>query len=174
MFTANKFAAKKITWFNRNQSNTWTIEWAKDVGFFLKSGLPLIEGLQASKLRLNNSQKLLVDLIIEGLYEGMQLSQILEGFGIFPTLFLGLLQVAEATGQYAQAFEDYATLREEELQFFQQLRTSLQYPIILVVVILGMLVGFSEFLLPTAMQFFQQNNFEQQISTKLFINFTKN
>jgi type II secretory pathway component PulF len=162
---------QKFSWLSNNHSGTWTIEWAKDVGFFLKQGLGLIESLSASKLRLNSSQKQLVDLITEGLYVGMPLSQILLEYGIFPKLFLGLLQVAEATGQYAQSFEDYALLREEEQQFFKQLRTSLQYPLILVVVILAMVVGFSEFLLPTAMEFFKQNNFEQQLATKLFIQF---
>lgn len=163
---------QKFSWLQKNNSNTWTIEWAKDVGFFLNQGLELIESLHASKLRLNSTQKQQIDLIIESLYTGMSLSQILQELGIFPKLFLGLLQVAEATGQYAQAFEDYAILREEELQFFKQLRTSLQYPIILVVVIFGMLLGFSEFLLPSAMQFFKQNNFEQHFATELFIHFT--
>ena len=132
----------------------------------------LVEGLKASKLRLHKTQKQLIDLTIEGLHNGAQLSQILGEFGIFPQIFLGLLQVAEATGQYAQAFEDYAILKEEEVQFFKQLRTSLQYPLILVLVILGMLIGFSEFLLPTALQFFQQNNFEQQLVTQIFIKFS--
>ena len=163
---------QKFSWLKKNNSSTWTIEWAKDVSFFLKQGLALIESLHASKLRLNSAQKQQIDLIIEGLYAGMSLSQILQEFGIFPKLFLGLLQVAEATGQYAQAFEDYAMLREEEQQFFKQLRTSLQYPIILVVVIFGMLLGFNEFLLPSAMQFFKQNNFEQHLATKLFIHFS--
>ena len=156
----------------QRRSNAWTIEWAKDVSFFLQSGLSLVEGLKASKLRLHKTQKQLIDLTIEGLHNGAQLSQILGEFGIFPQIFLGLLQVAEATGQYAQAFEDYAILKEEEVQFFKQLRTSLQYPLILVLVILGMLIGFSEFLLPTALQFFQQNNLEQQLVTQIFIKFS--
>ncbi len=162
---------QRFSWFNSNRSGVWTIEWSKDVGFFLKQGLDLIESLHASKLRLNTAQKQVVDLITEGLYAGQPLSKILQDFRVFPKLFLGLLQVAEATGQYAQAFDDYAILREEEQQFFKQLRTSLQYPLILVVIILGMVVGFSEFLLPTAMEFFKQNNFEQQLVTKLFVQF---
>ena len=162
---------QRFSWLNNNHSGAWTIEWAKDVGFFLKQGLSLLESLHASKLRLNLAQKQLVDLIVEGLYAGMPLSQILLEYGVFPKLFLGLLQVAEETGQYAQAFEDYALLREEEQQFFKQLRSSLQYPIILMVVILGMVVGFSEFLLPIAMEFFNHNNLEQQLATKLFVRF---
>ncbi len=160
-----------FAWLNNHQSGTWTIEWAKDVGFFLKQGLSLLESLHTSKLRLNLAQKQLVDLIIEGLYAGLPLSQILLEYGVFPKLFLGLLQVAEATGQYAQAFEDYALLRAEEQQFFKQLRSSLQYPLILMVVVLGMVVGFSEFLLPTAIEFFSHNNLEQQLATKLFVQF---
>jgi type II secretory pathway component PulF len=167
-----RLQSQKFSWLKKNNSNTWTIEWAKDVGFFLNQGLELIESLHASKLRLNSTQKQQIDLIVESLYAGMSLSQILQELRIFPKLFLGLLQVAEATGQYAQAFEDYAVLREEELQFFKQLRTILQYPIILVVVIFGMLLGFSEFLLPSATQFFKQNNFEQHFATELFIHFT--
>ena len=85
---------------------------------------------------------------------------------------IGLLYVSEATGQYAQAFEDYAFLRQEKAEFFKQLRTSLQYPIVLAIIIFGMVIGFSEFLFPMALEFFKSNNFEQHLATTLFIHFT--
>ena len=164
---------QRFAWLRNSRSNSWTIEWAKDVGFFLKQGLSLLESLSASKLRLNQSQKLFIDTVLEGLYAGFPLSQILSEHQVFPKLFVGLLKVAEGTGQYAQAFEDYAILRQEEAEFFKQLRSSLQYPLILTFVILGMVVCFSEFLLPIALEFFKSNNFEQHMATTMFISFAE-
>ncbi len=164
---------QRFAWLHHSRSNGWTIEWAKDVGFFLKQGLSLLECLAASKLRLNQSQKQLIDTMLEGLYAGSPLSQILSEHQIFSKLFIGLLKVAEASGQYAQAFEDYAYLKQEETEFFQQLRSSLQYPLILTFVILGMVVCFSEFLFPVALEFFKSNNFEQHLATTLFISFAE-
>lgn len=164
---------QRFSWLRNNRSNTWTIEWAKDVGFFLKQGLSLLESLQASKLRLNQTQKQFIDVLLEGLYGGSTLSKILSEHQIFPKLFIGLLYVSEATGQYAQAFEDYAFLRQEEAEFFKQLRTSLQYPLVLAIIIFGMVIGFSEFLFPVALEFFKSNNFEQHLATTLFIHFAE-
>lgn len=164
---------QRFSWLHSSRSNNWTIEWAKDVGFFLRAGLSLLESLVASKLRLNQSQKQFVDMVLEELYAGLSLSQILPQHQIFSKLFIGLLKVAEATGQYAQAFEDYAVLRLEETEFFKQLRSSLQYPLILSVVILGMIICLSEFLFPVALEFFKNNNFEQQLATTLFISFAE-
>ena len=165
---------KRFSWLYKNSSNTWTIEWAKDMGFFLKQGLSLLESLQTSKLRLNQRQKQLIDILLEGLYAGATLSQILAEHPLFPKIFIGLLNVSEVTGQYAQAFEDYALLRQEEADFFKQLRTSLQYPLVLTIIILGMVIGFSEFLFPVAIEFFRNNNFEQHLATTLFIHFAEN
>jgi|688.fasta_scaffold153692_3 type IV pilus assembly protein PilC len=165
--------AQRFSWLYKNSSNTWTIEWAKDMGFFLKQGLSLLESLQTSKLRLNQRQKQLIDILLEGLYAGATLSQILAEHPLFPKIFIGLLSVSEVTGQYAQAFEDYALLRQEEADFFKQLRTSLQYPLVLTIIILGMVIGFSEFLFPVALEFFRNNNFEQHLATTLFIHFAE-
>jgi type II secretory pathway component PulF len=82
---------QRFSWFNSNRSGVWTIEWSKDVGFFLKQGLDLIESLHASNLRLNTAQKQVVDLITEGLYAGQPLSKILQDFRVFPKLFLTLI-----------------------------------------------------------------------------------
>lgn len=164
---------QRFSWLYNIRSNGWTIEWAKEMGFFLRSGLSLLESLNASKLRLNPSQKQLIDTILEGLYAGLPLSQVLSEYQIFSKLCIALLRVAESTGQYAQAFEDYAVLRQEEIEFFKQLRSSLQYPLILTFVIVGMVVGFSEFLFPVALEFFKNNHFEQHVATTLFISFAE-
>lgn len=164
---------QRFSWPLRQSSNLWTIEWAKDVGFFIKQGLSLVESLKASKLRLTKNQKQFIDILLERLYAGLTLSQILSEYQIFPKLFIGLLSISEATGQYAQAFEDYALLRQEEVEFFKQLRTNLQYPLILTMTIFAMIIAFSEFLLPVALDFFKSNNFEQHIATILFIHFAK-
>jgi type II secretory pathway component PulF len=164
---------QRFAWLYNNRSNGWTIEWAKEMGFFLRAGLSLLESLAASKLRLSPSQKQLIDTILERLYAGLPLSQVLSEHQIFSKLFIGLLKVAESTGQYAQAFEDYAAIRQEEIEFFKQLRSSLQYPLILTFVIFGMIVGFSEFLFPVALEFFKNNHLEQHIATTLFISFAE-
>jgi type IV pilus assembly protein PilC len=164
---------QRFSWLRNNRSNIWTIEWAKDVGFFLRAGLSLSESLAASKLRLKQEKKQFIDMLLEGLYGGLSLSQILSEHKIFPKLFIGLLKVAEATGQYAQAFEDYALLKQEETEFFKQLRSSLQYPLVLSFIILGMVIGFSEFLFPVALEFFKNNNLEQHVSTTWFIHFAE-
>ncbi len=122
---------------------------------------------------MNQAQKHFIDVLLEGLYAGLSLSQILSEHQIFPKLFIGLLKVAESTGQYAQAFEDYSLLRQEETEFFKQLRSSLQYPLVLTIIILGMVIGFSEFLFPVALEFFKSNNFEQHYATTLFIHFAE-
>ncbi|MCE2715839.1 MAG: type II secretion system F family protein [Pseudomonadota bacterium] len=162
---------QKYLRFSNTGSLFWTINWARDMSFFLKQGLSLIESLNLSKLSLNKNQKQFIDIIINKLHAGLTLSQIFTNYPIFPKLFTALLSISEATGQYAQAFEDYSLIKQEEIDFLKKLRTSLQYPFILSLSLLIMLLLFNEFLLPVTLDFFAKNNFEQHSATRLFIQF---
>lgn len=161
---------KKFRFLSKN-STSWTIEWSRDMSFFLKQGLSLVESLEISKLGLNKNQKQFIDIVINKLHTGLTLSQIFTRYSVFPKLFIGLLSISEAAGQYAQAFEDYALIKQEEIDFLKKLKTSLQYPFILSLILLVMVLLFNEFLLPVTLDFFTQNNFEQHSTTHLFIQF---
>lgn len=156
-----------------SSSFSWTIEWSRDMSFFLKQGLSLSESLEISKLRLNKHQKQFIDMVLSKLHMGLTLSQIFSQYPIFPKLFIGLLNISEATGQYTQAFEDYALIKQEGVDFSKKLKASLQYPLILAITLLTMIVLFSQLLLPVALDFLIQNNYEQHIATRLFIYFSK-
>lgn len=157
--------------FLNRDSIRWTIEWSRDMSFFLKQGLSLSQSLEMSKLRLKKSQKQFIDVVISELHTGLTLSQIFSKHSIFSKFFISLLSISEATGQYAQAFEDYALIKNEETDFFKKLKSSLQYPLILGIILFVTIILFCDFLLPVALDFFAQNNFEQHQTTRLFIDF---
>ena len=164
---------KQLSWLQRYHSNIWTIDWTKDMGLFLRKGLSLLESLQVSKLRLTKKQQQFINILLDGLYAGLPLSQIISEHKVFPKLLVGLLKVAESTGQYAEAFEDFALLKKQEIEFFKQLRTSLQYPILLTIMIFTMILGFNEFLFPVVLDFFKSNNFELTNTTIFFLKFAE-
>src|SRR3989338_1598620 len=91
----------------------------------------------------------------------------------FPNLLISFLSVAEVSGEYAGAFADFAAIAKEKKEFSTNLWKSLQYPIILILIMFAMLIGFSEFLLPSFLGFFQQNDFAIEASTMIFIEFAK-
>lgn len=157
--------------FVNKRSVSWITEWSLDMSFLLKQGLSLPNSLEISKLRLNKNQRQFIDMIVNELHSGLTLSQIFSKYPSFPKLLINLLGISESAGQYAQAFEDYASIKREETDFFDKLKTNLQYPLILTIILFAMIILFSEFLLPTALDFFKQNNFEQPLATLLFISF---
>lgn len=162
---------KKFSFFKPSQN--WVIEWAQDVSFLLLKGLSLVESLLTSKIRLSHSKQNLIDEIIQSMHSGENLSNALSVHKEFPNLLISFLSVAEVSGEYASAFADFAVIAKEKKEFSSNLWKSLQYPIILILVMFAMLIGFSEFLLPSFLEFFQQNDFVIESSTMIFIEFAR-
>lgn len=154
-------------------NHDWAIEWANDMSFFLGKGLSLIESLLTSKIRLSQNKQRLIDEIIAEINAGNTLSQALFNHKEFPNLLNSFLAVGEVSGEYAQVFSDFANIAKERKEFTKNLWASLQYPLILMVVMFAMLIGFSEFLLPSFLEFFHQNDFAIESSTMIFIEFSK-
>lgn len=154
-------------------NHDWVIEWANDMSFFLGKGLSLVESLLTSKIRLSKNKQRLIDEVIAEINAGNTLSQSLCNHKEFPNLLNSFLGVGEASGEYAQAFFDFATIAKERKEFAKNLWASLQYPLILMFVMLAMLIGFSELLLPSFLEFFHQNDFAIESSTMVFIEFSK-
>lgn len=155
--------------FFKNQS--WVTEWAKDMGFFLNKGLSLIESLEISKTRLVKNKRQLIDEIIAEIHSGNRLSIAFKNTNEIPTLLISFINLAENNGRYKEAFLDFAAINQEKNDFSKSFLQSMQYPLILSIVMLLMLVGFCEFLLPSFLDFFEQNNLNISESTKIFISF---
>lgn len=151
----------------------WVTQWSKDISFFLDKRLSLVESLETSKISLNKQRQHLIDEIISEIHLGHTLSSALKNSGEIPDLLISFLTVGEASGAYAQAFLNYALICEERDNFSKGLWSSLPYPLALGLVMLMVIMGFSEFLLPSLTDFFKQNDFAPSETTLMFIKFSK-
>ncbi len=110
------------------------------LSLLLKSGVPLIEGLELS-IQVVSLQKMreAIDDGRETALKGGSFASTLKKYPLFPPLFLRMLSVAEESGNIEAMLSSIATIYDEELERSLTRFTTMLQPIILL--FLGIIVG---------------------------------
>lgn len=135
----------------------------KDVEFFtselallLNSGLKVDKGLE---ILLNNVEKpALRDMIrrvLGELKQGHKLSEALSHFKVFNSLYLGLVQIAEETGELANIFTKLSDELKYQLDLGDKVKQALVYPGVIMTVCILAIVFIFNFVVPNLAKIFQ-------------------
>ncbi|QBL09790.1 type II secretion system F family protein [Rheinheimera sp. D18] len=135
----------------------------KDIEFFttelallLKSGLRLDRGLTILQQNVENQALAnLLDNILQEIKQGHALSDALAANPAFDSLYIGLVKIAEETGQLADTFAKLSQEMKYQLELSAKIKQALVYPsVILFVCILALLFIFN-FVVPNMSQLFR-------------------
>ncbi len=156
----NKITPKDIYIFLRQLSN------------LILAGLPLVKAL--TNLSLQNTNQKLKNRIIdlkEKIQHGKTFSEALGGHtDIFSALEISMIKSAEATGKLPEVIVKIADLKERDITFNNRIRSSLAYPVLLIIVGSLTLFVLTTFVLPKFVVLFQDLGQELPIATKALIN----
>ena len=110
------------------------------LGVLLKSGVPMVEALEAVSLSVNNRVfRKKLSLFKENIRKGQSLSKCLSGEKLFPDILTNMVSVGEESGELSEMLNRIASTYESEVNRSVKTIVSLTEPV-LILVIGGILV----------------------------------
>lgn len=130
----------------------------KDLIFFLtqlstyiKAGIPLVDSLKivSRQFGKNKNYKRLFDTVIYDLTMGENFSTALSKQGeAFPKILVNMIKASEMTGELPEVLDDMADYFDEMNKTRKQMITALMYPLIVLVLSIGVIIFIMLFVIP--------------------------
>lgn len=136
----------------------------------LKAGVSVINALQMmSEQTENKSLRSATIALVDDLGKGETLSSAMRKQKVFPSIFVNLVAAGEATGSLETAFDRMATQFEKEAQLKAIIKKATIYPIIVLIVAVGVIFAMMTFVIPNFMAMFEDMDVEMPAMTKAVI-----
>lgn len=127
-----------------------------EISLLLTSGLRVDKGLE---ILLHNVEKpALRDMlqnVLQQLKQGHKLSESLAAFPVFSSLYVGLVQIAEETGELAATFQRLADELHYQMELREKIKQALVYPAVILTVCIAAIVFIFNFVVPNLTTLFQ-------------------
>jgi len=123
---------------------------ARQLSTLINAGLPLTQSLRTVQEQIDNrSFSLIISEVIADVEGGNAFAKSLAKHPkIFNTVFTSLIEAGEASGTLDQALERIAAQQEKDAEVLSKVRGALVYPVIVVIVILGVVIFMLTTVLP--------------------------
>jgi general secretion pathway protein F len=123
---------------------------SQELATLLKAGLPLLDSIESLAEKESSADtRAVLKSLTRLLYEGKSFSQALAGTpGVFPELFIALIQAGERTGALDDALTRYIAYRSRLDMLRQKIVGASVYPLLLLVVGGGVLVFLLGYVVP--------------------------
>lgn len=168
--------SKKTSWltmslFDNKITRRDLIFLFSELEFLVMSGIPLFEALHS--LRLQTQKKIIYNVltkITQQIEAGQSLSHSLDEFPEhFPLLIRKLVFAGEQTGKLYDALNTIVNTLERDERIIHQIRSTLIYPSMLVLVAVGVLVFMTLFIIPNFITLLEINFEDLPAITYIFI-----
>ena len=143
----------------------------------MRAGVPILDALQG--LRESTPSDGLAEVIgaiRESLDSGQDLSSAIKQHPeVFPSLYVSIIEIGEASGTLPESFLQLVSYLEQERETRNRIRSAMRYPLIVVGVIIAALVIINIFVIPAFATLFARFNAELPLPTRILIassNFT--
>lgn len=141
---------------------------ARNLSTTLGSGVTLLRSLELLSLQTESAKmETILKKCIEDIRGGLSLSEAISRHPQFSTLWRGIVEVGESSGNLSFVLEKLAEYLEMRMDFERKITSSLVYPFILVTIGTGAVVFFMKFLLPKFTDLFSQMNLELPFLTRV-------
>lgn len=136
-----------------------------------KAGVPIMQALRGLRDSTHNlAFAKVIDDLVTSLDSGLELSTALKRHPkVFPTLYISMVQVGEATGTLQEVFLQLATYLELEKDTRDRIKSALRYPIFVVVAISVAMFIINLFVIPAFAKVFASFRAELPWATKILI-----
>jgi type IV pilus assembly protein PilC len=177
---ADQGAEKKTPWYKREIYTAKPVKPAELMNFsrqlasFLRSGVPILDSL--SVVAEENSSKKLTEVVIDiqrRLRSGSSFGDSIAAQpNVFPGYYIAVCRAAELTGRLDDALEELAADLEREVASRRQLRSSLTYPVIVLMMATAAIIIMSAFVLPKFRSFYSGLGAKLPLPTRMLLGFT--
>lgn len=147
----------------------------RQLATFEGAGMPILTSLRALEEQTENwrFREILSDIKknVEG---GSELSDAMERFpNVFSVLYINMIRAGEAAGKLREILLRLAELGERDADTKAQIKTATRYPVIVIVVIVGVFIGITTFILPKFAALFERFDTELPLPTRVMLMINK-
>lgn len=166
-----KSALEKILeFFQRVRKKDLLIFW-RQFSTLLSAGVPIDRSLKALYRQTKNPNlKKALSEIISDVEEGLSLSNAFAKHPyIFSDFFIQLLKAAEISGRVEQTVNYIASFLEKEVSFSKKIFHALIYPVVVILLFIGVVILITVFVFPQLSDFFQGAQVQLPWITRFFL-----
>jgi len=136
----------------------------------IKAGVSVINALQMmSEQTENKTLKAAIIGLVDDLGKGETLSSAMKKQKAFPSIFVNLVEAGEATGSLETSFERMAIQFEKDAQLKAIIKKATTYPVMVMIVALGVVFAMMTFVIPNFMTMFDDMDVEMPKITQIVI-----
>jgi type IV pilus assembly protein PilC len=141
-----------ISFFSRKHKITekQLLLFTRKLSAMLSSGLPVVPALEMLRDQSENEGiKAILSTIVEEVNAGVSISKSFEKFpDTFDSVYLNLIKAGESSGSLEKFLDKICQSLEKKIKIMSSLRSALTYPIILLVVAIGVIIVMMTFVVP--------------------------
>ncbi len=136
----------------------------------LAAGIPIYEVVESLLEEAKGSQKLILETLRDDLVAG---NQVYVTFAKFPLVFdkvvINLIKAAEEAGTLETTLKDLKANIRQEMEFSDKLKSAMIYPLLIMIVFIGVLLMMLVVVIPKMTAVFERMNVELPLPTKVLI-----
>jgi len=162
-FFSNKVGQKDLVVFTRQ------------VSLMLVSGLTLVKALDILKDQATKeSVREMLDGVVTDIQEGSSFSKSLAKYpDVFSPVYIALVRTSEASGLLDKALGRLADNLEKQQKLGSTIKAALTYPVIIVVLMIGVVFIMMTFVIPKLSDLYKQLNVELPLATKIVVSMSQ-
>ena len=128
-----------------------------EMGMILRSGISALEGLELlMEDTRNDAERTLLDTMYQSMQSGGTFADALNRTGVFPSYLIHMTAIGEETGRLDDVMESLSAHYQREESLSRSIRSSLSYPLIMIILMLVVIVILITKVMPVFQQVFVQ------------------
>lgn len=156
--------------FMRGVSTKNKILFTKQLAVLLKSGVPLLQALELLTEQVEGRLRVILVTVKDDVKGGTSLADALAKYPkVFENIYIQLVRAGEASGKLEVILERLTSYLERREQVSKKIRSALQYPIMQLVIALGVVVLLLTYIVPQMTETFVAEGKELPFSTEILI-----
>ncbi len=144
---------------------------SRQLATILQSGIPLVEGLGILSQQVTNPAfKKIISNIQKEIKEGLAFSDSLKKYpNVFSELYINMVKAGEASGLLDEILDRLASYLERTVQLQHKIKSSLMYPIVVVLMAIGITAFLMVKVIPTFKEIFEMLEAKLPLPTRILI-----
>ncbi|MGC9006374.1 MAG: type II secretion system F family protein [Sulfurihydrogenibium sp.] len=143
----------------------------KELSIMTKSGVKIEKALTVIERSLDNVKlKKIVNEIVKDIKSGVTLPSAFEKHSIFDSLIVAVIKTGDSTGTLSESFSNIAEYLKFKIQFKQEIKSALVYPIFLIFASFLTIFAMFKFIIPKFFSIFSANYEELPLISKILLN----
>ncbi len=143
----------------------------RQLSTLLSAGLPLVSALSGVLEQVKRpALRKVLSQVRERVKEGMSLANaLMEHSSVFPSVYTSMINAGETSGTLELVVERLADFGEQQLALQRKIRSTLAYPILMLIVGVGVVIFLMAYVIPRVTQIFVEMKQELPLPTTILI-----